>query len=60
MLKRTAGQRLVQYTSQLSDGRHIAVSVQPMPDGGTVTTHHDITEQRSPRPRLPTWRCTTR
>ena len=43
---RTAGQRVVQFTSELSDGRHIAVSVQPMLDGGTVTTHHDITEQR--------------
>ena len=32
--------------SQLSDGRCIAVSVQPMADGGTVTTHQDITEQR--------------
>ena len=29
-----------------SDGRFIAVSVQPMVDGGTVTTHQDITEQR--------------
>ena len=29
-----------------SDGRYIAVSTQPMADGGTVTTHQDITEQR--------------
>ena len=35
-----------QFYSQLSDGRCIAVTVQPMPDGGTVTTHQDITEQR--------------
>jgi diguanylate cyclase (GGDEF)-like protein len=35
-----------QFYSQLSDGRCIAISVQPMADGGTVTTHQDITEQR--------------
>jgi len=46
MLARSAGQEATHYTSQLTDGRYIAVSVQPMPDGGTVTTHHDITEQR--------------
>ena len=46
MRERVAGHRVAQYASQLDDGRHIAVSVQPMPDGGTVTTHHDITEQR--------------
>src|SRR5262249_56608323 len=32
--------------SQLGDGRCIAISVRPMADGGTVTTHQDITEQR--------------
>jgi diguanylate cyclase (GGDEF)-like protein len=35
-----------QLDNQLSDGRCIAVSAQPMADGGTVTTHQDITEQR--------------
>jgi diguanylate cyclase (GGDEF)-like protein len=34
------------YLSELSDGRCIAVAVQRMADGGTVTTHQDITEQR--------------
>jgi GGDEF domain-containing protein len=34
------------FHSQLSDGRCIAITVQPMADGGTVTTHQDITEQR--------------
>ena len=43
---RRPGTDVVHYTSELSDGRYIAVSVQPMPDGGTVTTHQDITEQR--------------
>jgi diguanylate cyclase (GGDEF)-like protein len=35
-----------QFHSQLSDGRCIAIAAQAMPDGGTVTTHQDITEQR--------------
>ena len=46
MLDRTPGKEAAQYTSALHDGRFITVSVQPMPDGGTVTTHQDITEQR--------------
>jgi diguanylate cyclase (GGDEF)-like protein len=35
-----------QFYSLLGDGRCIAVTVRPMADGGTVTTHQDITEQR--------------
>jgi len=35
-----------QFHSQLSDGRCLAITVRPMADGGTVTTHQDITEQR--------------
>jgi diguanylate cyclase (GGDEF)-like protein len=31
---------------ELSDGRAISVSCQPMADGGWVTTHEDISEQR--------------
>ncbi|HWB46619.1 MAG TPA: PAS-domain containing protein [Hyphomicrobiaceae bacterium] len=46
MLERTAGKESSQYTTHLGDGRCIAVSIQPMADGGTVTTHQDITEQR--------------
>ncbi len=46
MLSRTHGKMAAQYTSSLHDGRYITVSVQPMADGGTVTTHQDITEQR--------------
>ncbi len=33
-------------TQPLSDGRVISISHQPMPDGGWVATHQDITEQR--------------
>jgi diguanylate cyclase (GGDEF)-like protein len=46
MLNRTSGRQPAHYTSHLSDGRTVAVSVQPMADGGTVTTHHDISDQR--------------
>ena len=35
-----------QFFNQLGDGRCVAVTVQRMANGGTVTTHHDITEQR--------------
>ena len=46
MLGRTPGKEPGQYTNLLHDGRSVTVSVQPMADGGTVTTHQDITEQR--------------
>jgi diguanylate cyclase (GGDEF)-like protein/PAS domain S-box-containing protein len=51
-IERIAGQRAAQYINQLSDGRYVAVSTQPMPDGGTVTTHHDITEQRQSEAKI--------
>ena len=60
LLRRARRPRIRAVLSQLSDGRSIAITVQPMADGGTVTTHQDITEQRRPRPRSPTWRCTMR
>jgi len=34
------------YESELSDGRVIEIRGQPMPDGGYVTTYHDITESK--------------
>jgi len=40
------------YVSRLSDGRWISVSVEPMADGGTVTTHEDITERRLAENRI--------
>jgi diguanylate cyclase (GGDEF)-like protein/PAS domain S-box-containing protein len=46
MLLRFADANFEQFCSQLSDGRCIAITVQPMADGGTVTTHQDITDQR--------------
>ena len=46
MLRRRNDTHFAEFYSQLSDGRCIAITVQPMADGGTVTTHQDITEQR--------------
>jgi len=37
---------------QLSDGRSISISRRPMPGGGWVTTHEDITEQRRAAERI--------
>jgi diguanylate cyclase (GGDEF)-like protein len=34
------------YTQELTDGRTIAISQKPMPDGGWVAVHEDITERR--------------
>jgi diguanylate cyclase (GGDEF)-like protein len=34
------------FTQELTDGRIIAISQQPMPDGGWVAVHEDITERR--------------
>lgn len=37
------------WIADLQDGRTIAISHQPMPDGGWVSTHEDITEQKASR-----------
>src|ERR1051325_8421872 len=46
MLRRRDDTHFGEFYSHLSDGRCIAITVQPMAGGGTVTTHQDITEQR--------------
>jgi diguanylate cyclase (GGDEF)-like protein len=46
MLSRRNDSNFGLFHSQLGDGRCIAVTIRPMADGGTVTTHQDITEQR--------------
>ena len=51
-VERVAGPRTAQYVNELSDGRHIEVSSRPMSDGGTVTTHHDITEKRQSEAKI--------
>jgi len=39
-------QQASEHVTELADGRFVAVSIQPMANGGMVTTHQDITEQR--------------
>jgi diguanylate cyclase (GGDEF)-like protein len=39
-------------TIELKDGRTIAVQQQPMPDGGWVATHEDVTERRRAEERI--------
>jgi diguanylate cyclase (GGDEF)-like protein len=47
------GQRKPYYfVNELRDGHAIAVSFQPMADGGSVTTHEDITERRQAEARI--------
>jgi diguanylate cyclase (GGDEF)-like protein len=46
MLRKRDDRSFDQFHNELSDGRCIAITVQPMADGGTVITHQDITEQR--------------
>ena len=52
MRERVARQRVSHMTSQMGDGRTIAVSIMPRPDGGWVTTHQDITEREKLAGRL--------
>jgi diguanylate cyclase (GGDEF)-like protein len=40
------------FTHELMDGRIIAVSQQPMPDGGWVAVHEDVTERRRAEARI--------
>jgi diguanylate cyclase (GGDEF)-like protein len=48
----TADNVPVTRITELSDGRAIMIKHQPMPDGGFVATHEDITEQRSVEARI--------
>jgi diguanylate cyclase (GGDEF)-like protein len=42
----TMDQEAAAFTHELMDGRVIAVSQQPMPSGGWVAVHEDVTERR--------------
>jgi diguanylate cyclase (GGDEF)-like protein len=46
MLRQRNDGTLDQFLNHLNDGRCIAVTIQPMADGGTVTMHQDITEHK--------------
>lgn len=46
VLARVSNGKDASFTYVMDDGRHITLSAQPMPEGGTVTTHRDVTEQR--------------
>ena len=48
----TADNVPVTRITELSDGRAIMIKHQPMPDGGFVATHEDITEQRNVEARI--------
>ena len=52
MRERVGRGRVSHLTSKLGDGRTITVSIRPMPDGGWVTTHQDITEREELNARL--------
>jgi diguanylate cyclase (GGDEF)-like protein len=52
LARRAAGEGHPQLICELKDGRSIAVSAQKMPNGGIVTTHQDITEQRYAEARI--------
>jgi predicted signal transduction protein with EAL and GGDEF domain len=41
-----AGKAFGPATTELGDGRHLAIALEPMADGGWVTTHQDISELR--------------
>jgi methyl-accepting chemotaxis protein len=45
-LKQMAEGRAVAQTFELKDGRTISLASRPLPDGGWVSTHTDVTEQR--------------
>jgi diguanylate cyclase (GGDEF)-like protein len=48
----TADNVPVTRITELRDGRAIMIKHQPMPDGGFVATHEDITEQRNVEARI--------
>jgi len=44
--QRVTGHKPAQYVTRLRNERTISVSIQPMADGGYVTTHEDVTDAR--------------
>jgi diguanylate cyclase (GGDEF)-like protein/PAS domain S-box-containing protein len=52
ILEQLAAGNTVSHVMKTADGREIAVVNRPMPDGGWVTTHEDITERRQSEARI--------
>ena len=46
-LKQAASGRTEEKTFELEDGRTVSVITRPLPDGGWVSTHTDVTQQRA-------------
>ena len=51
LAKLRLGQK-VQFIAQTDDAREIAITAQPMPNGGWVVTHEDITERRKAEAKI--------
>ncbi len=47
VMRSIAAKRTTTHIVELGDGRIISIVINPMPDGGWVATHEDITEMRS-------------
>ena len=52
ILEELAAGRTANHVMKTADGREIAVVNRPMPDGGWVTTHEDVTERRQSEARI--------
>jgi diguanylate cyclase (GGDEF)-like protein len=52
LLAPVAGHKPAHYVNTLRNGRIISVSIEPMPDGGYVSTHRDVTEERRAEARI--------
>jgi diguanylate cyclase (GGDEF)-like protein len=52
ILAQLAAGRTVSHVMKTADGRDIAIVNRPMPDGGWLTTHEDITERRQSEARI--------
>lgn len=52
ILEQLATGHTASHVIKTTDGREIAVVNRPMPDGGWVTTHEDITERRQSEARI--------
>ena len=59
IVARAAASKIETRIIEVSDGRTIAISNQPMPTGGWVATHEDITAAARPKSKSPIWHAMT-